>query len=56
MAWWSLFGANMLAEDIIRKNRESLQRLKDMHDEAVSTSGESGLKCLDEDEFMKMYN
>lgn len=56
MAWWSLLGGNMLAEDIIRKNRESLQRLKNMHDEAVSTSGESGLKCLDEDEFMKMYN
>lgn len=56
MAWWSSLGGNMLAEDIIRKNRESLQRLKNMHDEAVSTSGESGLKCLDEDEFMKMYN
>lgn len=46
----------MLAEDVIKKNRESLQRLKDMHDEAVSTNGGSGLKCLDEDEFMKMYN
>lgn len=38
----------MLAKEVIRRNREHFERLKGYH--------EQGFRCLEYDEFMKIYN
>ena len=46
----------MLAKEVIKKNRESLEKLNQYHLQWLSSNRHEGLQCFDYDEFLKLYN
>lgn len=43
------------AEEVIKKNRESLEKLKQMHLDYIQSNGKDGCACLNYEEFMNTY-
>ena len=46
----------MLAREVIKKNRENLEKLNRYHQKWLSSDNKEGLQCLDYDGFLKLYN
>lgn len=46
----------MLAKDVIKENRDDLEKLNNYHRKWIESGHTHGLQCLDYDEFLKFYN